>query len=278
MAINLDFLTHAYFYFDTPVPYDTKKGQVLITPVSLMNSEVFLMSASILNIDKNSLPDVEIIQMSYLQFLCQVVLTNKDKGNLNKSLLYNILNLCIGLKNPRVKWENERTPIIYDVESGIEINAKNFDDIKEIIMHQNIPHYDDSYINPELKKAMNDVDELKNKEMESPSLERKMAIITAHTGLPKKEQQEMSLRSHSLLFEEVVGEVEFDTIRPPLIARGIGKEIDHWIFKKPKNKFEGYVKDINAYTQSMGGSQNIKSTSAKNGLGESYIQKFNNFN
>lgn len=278
MSVDIDLLTHAYFYYDEPVPYTLKNaGEIQIRPILLKESEIFFYSFGILNIDKNSTPDVEIIQMSYLQYICQVLLKDKNLGDFNKQCLYNILSLCLNMKAPVIQWKNNKTPIVYDKEQNVGITAKEFDEIRKIILHQNFPHFDDEYINPELKKAMDEVDQLKNQDKESPSIERKMAIITAHTGLPKREQIDMTLRSHSLLFEEVVGEVEFDTVRPPLIARGLAKEIDHWIFKKKKGKFDGYTKSVDSYTKSMGGSNNIRTSSAETGVGNSYIQQFNSF-
>ena len=275
MMVNIDFLTRQYFYFDEPVPYKLKNNIIYISPVSLKDSEVFISSVDILAIDKNSLPDVSIIQMSYLEFIIRVLFSNKDTREQYIQKLVNVLILCLGLKSPSFTWENN-APYIIDTISGIKISPKQFDEIKKIIMYQNFIHYDDEYINPELKKAMDEVDKLKNQNYESPSTERKMAIITAHTGLPKREQQQMTYRSYSLLFEEVCGEVEFTTVRPIALLCGGKNEIDHWIFKKHKNKFDGYTKSIDAYTQSMGGAKVVKSSDTS--LGDSYIQQINNFN
>ena len=70
-----------------------------------------------------------------------------------------------------------------------------------------LANFNDDYINPDLKKSMNEQDELKFKNIEIPSLERKIAIISSHTGILPKEQFDMTLRSHSLLFKEVASEV-----------------------------------------------------------------------
>lgn len=273
MSIDINFLSHQYFYFDKPVPYKVNNGTIYITPVSLEQTELFLFSADILNIDKNSLPDIKIIQMSYLQYICQVLLQDENWGKINIDKLSNILIICLGFKSPNIIWKNGQ-PMIYDEQLQLSVDAKQFDDIKKIIMYQNMLHYDDSYVNPELQKAMAEVDEIQNKNIITPSLERKMAIITAHCGLSKKEQQQMSYRSHSLLFEEVCGEVEFTTIRPVALFAG-KSELDHWIFKKPKNKFDGYIQSVDSYTQSMGGVQAIKSSN--NQLGDYYTQQLQKF-
>ena len=267
-----------YFTFDEPVPYPIKNCVINIVPVKLKNKYNFLSSADILSIDKNSYPDVKIIQMSYLQFLCEVILNSKDEKakELAYYKFYSIMHLCLGIQIPKFYYNENGVNICDDSNPQIIITAKQFDDIRRIIMHQNIPNYDDSYVNPSLQRAMNDTDKLKNKGIEVPTLERQMAIITAHTGLPKKEQLDMTCRSHEMLFEEVCGEVEFTTVRPVALFSGEGKNFDHWIFKKDKNKFDGYITTVDAYAKNIGGSQAIKSSDSTT-LGDSYMQQFNNF-
>ena len=103
--IDIDFLSKKYFYFDEPVEYLLNdKNKLLIYPVSLKNSEIFLSSMDILNIDKNSSPSVEIIQMSYLKFLYFLMTQN----TIFISKLVNILILCLKLKKPEFIWENEK--------------------------------------------------------------------------------------------------------------------------------------------------------------------------
>lgn len=278
VSIDIDFLTRTFFYFDEPVPYQVEGGTLNITPVSVKNSEIFLSSADILTIDKNSLPDVKIIQMSYLQYICDVLLQNKNTQEIDKiasQKFLNILMMCLQLTRPAIGYQ-DNIPFLYDETSHIKITAKQFEDIKSIIMYQNIVEYDEEYINPELKKAMMEVDELNNKNVTIPSLERKIAIITAHTGLSKKDQLAMTYRSHSLLFKEVCGEVAYSTARPGVIAVSGKDSVDSWIFKPVGNKFERYVQSVDSYSNSMGGSQIIKSSD--NTSGELYIQQFNNFN
>ena len=55
--------------FDLPVPY---KG-LEIYPVKMFDWHEFLVCSSMLVIDKNNIPDVNIIQMSYFEFLLNIV-------------------------------------------------------------------------------------------------------------------------------------------------------------------------------------------------------------
>ena len=272
MSLDLDFLKRAYFYTDLPVEYTLRsKEKIMIYPVKLKDSEIFFSSCGILSIDKNSLSDVKIIQMSYLQFLIEKYLLD----DINKQRLLNIFILCLNQNMLNIFIDNNGKPYIKNMENEAIITAKDFEDIRRIILYQNILNFDDGYINPDIKQAMNEQDELKSKNIENISLERKIAIISSHTGINKKEQLEMTLRSHTLLFEEVCGEIEFMSVRP--VALFSGKDIDHWIYKKKKNKFDDYITDIDTYQNNMGANNNIiKSSNSK--LGDNYMNQFENFN
>lgn len=268
--INIDFLSQAYFYFDFSVPYKVEENKTLyIFPIFLKDSEFFLASCDILNINKNASPSVEIIQMSYLEFLCKYLL----QQNLYKDKLSTILKFCLHFKEPSIIFKNNK-PFLRDEELDLEINAKQFDDIRRIIMYQNILHYDDSYINPDLKKAIDEAKELKNKKLVTPSIERKIAIITSHCGLPKREQLEMTYRSHCLLFEEVSGEVEFETTRP--VALRFNQEIEHWIYKNKKGKFEDYIMDADKYQQMFGAGNKI-AKAGEDSNGNKFEKMYENF-
>lgn len=256
MAVDIDFLTEAYFIFDEKVPYKIGDKILYISPISVKDSNIFMSSVDILTVDKNSSSDPKVISMSYLQFLCEVLI---PLNKLNIGRLGNILNLCLGIDKARLCVDTDGPkpkPFILDEENDIRIYPKDFDDIVKIILYQNIPSYDDSYINPELKEAMQKQDELKHKGIEQPNLERRMAIISAHSGITKADQLTMTMRSHNFLFSEVVGEVEFTSTRTGLmVGRMLGNKSptpDHWIFAKKKDKFEDYVKSVSDYKKSAG--------------------------
>lgn len=273
--IDLERLTREYFYFDKPVEFELRdKNKIFIYPVSLKDSEIFLSSVNILNIDKNSSPSVEIIQMSYLKFLYTLI--SKESNAIQQFL--NILILCLKLKNPSIIWENEKNPTLYDSELEIKINHNDFEDIRRIILYQNILNFDDEYIDPDLKKSIDKFTEVKNRNIEMPNLERKMAIITTRTGISKAEQINMTYRSHCLLFEEVCAEVEFTTTRTALLFAGSKDKQEHWIYKDKKNKLDKYITYVDDYTKSMGMNENsIKSVVVdSNNSTNSYVQKFNN--
>lgn len=258
MSIDINYYKDTYFTFDEPVPYELKCGEILyISPISLKNYMLFITSYGILNIDKNSTNDVEIISMSYLKFLVERVFPY-SKESIQQFV--NICILCMGLKEPEIKLTDNKRVVLYDKDnSNLLITQKEFDDIKKIILYQNLLNFDDSYINPELKENMEELDKLRNKNLEPPSLERRIAIITSHCGINKKEQLEMTIRSHSVLFQEVSKEVEYLCSKPIAIYAGKANDIN-WIFEKKKGKFDDYITSKETYNRSMGGDGNIIKT------------------
>lgn len=279
MAIDIVKLEKGYFFFDKPVPYKlSETAHIDIIPISVYDSEVFLSSCDILQIDKNALNSVEIIQMSYLDFLFKVMLPT-DQSGLLLDKLCNILKLCLGLEDWKIKINEKKKLSILSADEQLEITGKQFDDIKRIILYQNLAHYDDEYIDPEAKQAMQELDRIKNASINAPNLERRMAIITAHCGLSKSEQLHYSMRSLQLLFEECAGEVEFTTLRPIMLYAGKAKELEHWIYKKKKDKFEDYFTFVEQYSNKFGGDGQIKSSNVpqNNLVGNSYNQQFDSF-
>ena len=255
MQVDLNYLKHTFFYFDEPVLYTLENEKTIkIYPVSMRESEFFLNSKDILEIDKNSIPDVKIIQMSYLQFLGEVVLQNKE--NIQK--LLNILKICLKFNDPYLFLGKDKKVILVDKEKDIIINSKDFDNIKQIILYQNIIDYDDEYVNPELKKKLDEEAYLKSRNIEIPSLERKIAIITAHTGILKSTQLDMTYRSHSLLFKEVYEESEYITLYPLMAYSGNANKVDKWIYKTKKEKFANQVVSVSNFNKQAGGNGNIQ--------------------
>lgn len=282
MAINIDYYRDAYFIFDKPVPYKLKCGATIeIKPVKMTDSMIFLSSCGILDIDKNRSSDIEVIQMSYLKYLYAKLF----QVEAFKQQMVNICILCMGFTIPFIRLDDKGKAIlvnleIYDNENGekdireiFSITAKEFDEIKKIILYQNIIDYDDSYIDPELKANMAEMDALKARGVEAPNLERKIGIISSHTGITKSQQMEMTLREHTQLFEEVIGEVEYISLKG--VATYGGKSDDvRWVYRKSKNKYDEYITSVEKYNKSMGGDGKVNKTTQ---LGGDYSSQYDKF-
>lgn len=276
MAIDIAVLEKAYFYFDKPVPYELSDNAVLnIFPIKLEDGEIFTMCAGVLDIDKNSSSDVADIQMVYLKYLAVKIFPQSQQF---VHMFSTILNKSLGVTKWRIEEDENGKPCLFVYIQNVEykISCKQFDEISKIILHQNILHYDDTYVNPEIMKNIKEQNRLKSSGYVSPNLERRMAIITAHCGITRQNQLTMSFREHQLLFEEIVGEVDYITKRPMAIYAGKDADIEHWIYKKNKNKFEGYSTSVEQFNKSMGGDGKII-TATNTAHGDTLISQMNTF-
>lgn len=282
MAVDIDYIRSVYFAFDKPVPYPLKCGVTIqINPVKMSDSMIFMSSYGILDIDKNDSNDVEIIQMPYLKYLAKYILIAEPL----RQQLANICIMCLGFTAPFIRFDEKQKAILSNIrivqnedgEDTVEelfyITSKEFEEIKKIILYQNLPSYDDAYIDPELKANMLEMDSLKAKGITMPSLERRMAIISSHTGITKKEQMDMTLRFHTILFEEVVGEVEYMSMKAIACYGGKSDDIQ-WIYKKSKGKYDEYITSVEKYNKSMGGDGKINKNTQSN---EDYITQYGKF-
>ena len=119
----------------------------------------------ILCIDKNKVNDVNIISMSYLQYLVDVVLQEA----IYQQALITILNLSLGDEYTFTIGHNENNKaylgIQKDGETLCKITPKEFDKISEIILYYNDRDYDGRYISEDMRKAMEDYYNIKYKDV-----------------------------------------------------------------------------------------------------------------
>ena len=150
--LDIQYLKQQYFTFDKPVPFKS----FYIYPVMLEQYYDFMFAHDILDIDKNSIPDKKILKMTYLEFLINIL----QESEAVQIKLSNILNIClkIDLDTVEVKIKEDKMFI-----NGEEINSKDFDVLRKTILYQNIPSYDDKYIDPDIKKLQERHDNIVNK-------------------------------------------------------------------------------------------------------------------
>lgn len=237
-----DFVSQ-YCAVDEPVPY---KG-LLIYPWIVKDFYRFGTSYDVLQIRKNEIPDVHIIQMSYLEFLLSVLCRDRtvyDKSGMTVGDIYlqkleNILILSFHIKENdiNVKYNKGKYSLII---KDIEISSKEFDEIVKIILFQNIYDYFDAYIDPEFKKAIDEYYSIKNKGIIIPDLEKKITVVTASTGIVKSEILKMTYREFENLFHTVLDMTDYKILKQAESSGMVkfDKPVEHWVYKKEKNRYE----------------------------------------
>lgn len=274
-SLNFDFLSRAYFYWDKPVEYVIDGNVLNIYPVKYKDSELFLASASVITFDKDSIPDVEVIQMSYLEFVVKYLFQHDETA---KARLVNIFSLCLHMDDVCLYVDNFGKPYLSDSKQSVIITPKKFNDIRRIIMYQNIPDYDDEYINPELKADMAETDAVRGMGLKPLTAEEKMAKVTVHSGIDKSVQMEWTMRYHAIIFRDVCGESEFNVTYPIALYTGKANKVPHWIFRKKTGRFDGYITSRGEFAKSMGADESQIISSIDHGETGQLSAMYENFN
>lgn len=263
--INIEKLISEYAFFGKPIPYN----ELEIHPVMVKDSGTFLSNMAILNIDKNTFNDIEIIKMSYLKFLG--VLSLHDKTILDK--LTQIFRLVLKIDDEKVVYllpdgkKNDYTLLITkpvnrgereiaDYSTATIITSKEFDDIKKIIMHQNIHDFDDDYIDPDVKKAVEEYHRIITRDVIETTVEKKVAAIQVETGMTCEEIYKMTYRQFNILFETMLDNIDYKILKTAELSGNVEfkKSIEHWVFKKEKGKFGDAFINADSFNNKMGSS------------------------
>lgn len=256
MIENVKKFVAPYVALDDPIPYK----DLLICPVSVRNSSDFMFYADVLCTEKNSISDFEVIQMNYLDFVVDYLMQDKTvineklqytMGDLYKEKLLLVLAMCIkDVQNIMVyKKDNHNILCIIVnvtddkgnmVPCDVHINAQEFDDIRRIIMYQNIYDYSDDYVNPEIKEAMEEYYKIVNKGMIDPELEDKIAALTAMTGLMKRDILTMTWREFQNVFSVSLSKLDYQISKTAELSGMVkfDKPIKHWVYQRQQDKYK----------------------------------------
>ena len=183
--------------FDDPIDY---KG-LLLYPVSIRKINKFLQSSSVIRIQKEYIPDKEIIKMSYLKFLMTNI--DKEKEEYGESLTFDLLALCFMIC---MRIEEISIRIFMDEDgkaklilNDVEIDENEFDYLRKLILYQNLPNYDDELMNPDLKNDLEQADKIKNGGEETEDFEHLIANLVIGTGMNIDDVKNLPIRKFYII-------------------------------------------------------------------------------
>lgn len=153
-----------YLAFDLPVPY----RKLLIHPVTLKDFLHFNYYAQCLNLDKNSIPDVNIIRMSNLEYMFRV--TQEDPMNKPYLIWFDrMLGIC--LKDPsfddlaesmmRYRFDENGKP--YFLIGEEKYTSVDYEELKKIIAPQNMVDLIDERKSKEVRDSLEEARRYKAK-------------------------------------------------------------------------------------------------------------------
>lgn len=248
--LDIKVLEMAYFCNGYNVPYTLKNGgDILIKPILVKDYNVYEWAKQILQINKNEINDIEIIQMSYLDFLIEKIFSKSEECT---QQLQQIINLCLDEQYIAFQKSKGKNCIcICDENSNVKkiINSKEFDEISKIILNQNDFNYDDRELSKDVKEAYEEYCKLKYSDIGSPSLEKMKAFVTSKTGLKLNEINEMVYRYFSLVYHSAVDSEIYigEKIIQGSYKYKVDKNIMHPQYEKKKDPIAEMFSDASAF-------------------------------
>ncbi|APH20981.1 TPA: hypothetical protein ACXDAY_002077 [Clostridium botulinum] len=174
-----------------------------IYPVQIKDCEEFYKNLYVLQFDKNSIPDIQIVRMSYLTFLYSLQLMQDEKGKfLFETLIIDLISLLELVLHKKAEEDfylnvdEKGLHLIFKTKDGeLEFKSNDFEKLKKIIFKQNVIPYDDEILNPELKKAIQEAREfMYNKTKDKlPTFEEQICCYHCALGLTYKDIDELTI-------------------------------------------------------------------------------------
>lgn len=225
--------------FDEVIEY---KG-IFFTPVEVYMYDEFYTYINCMLYDKNSIPDIKILQMSYLDFLFYL-----DESGDNKYILFllaSLISLCTNVKIEDVKYyRNEKNKCVL-VLNGIEFNHKEFLIIREIICSQNNIDLSIFDLDPRVREEIQKTMDLQSKEstFNVGTLEEQMICCMITSGLNQEEVKKLSLRKFRKILDRVDAKMNYEICMTASMSGMVEfkGDIPHWMNTLEKGKFDKFI-------------------------------------
>lgn len=216
-------------------PFNYK--DILIYPIKMKDCINFYNSVNCLLLEKNKIPDVQVIKMSYLAFLFAL---SKQYKNILK-LLDNLLYLV--LRDQTFKFSYDYNHKFYLViNKDIEINGemvnrdifldeKDFENIRKIILKQNLIKFDNELMDEEVKRALEEAQEFmsgKNKSSQA-NLEELITAYHCAMGYEYKKIKELTIYQFNKGIQRKALMINFEVLGTALATGMVKGDIPNWL-------------------------------------------------
>lgn len=135
-----------------------------------------------------------------------------------------------------------------------KLHSGDFDRLKDIVLYQNISDYeDDSAMDSDLAAELKLVKQLRNKGVEEPPLEKKMACAVVSTGYTFEEIQNISLRKLNLILRTEDSKMFYQATKIGSMSGMVTfkTEPDHWIYERKKTIFDEGATQFDSFKEKL---------------------------
>lgn len=240
-----------YFVYDEPVPYK----ELLIHPVTMREYLSFHLAVNCLIFEKNKIPEPKIIKMSYLDFLFYLI--NQDaNGEYISFLLVELFRLCLHIEAEQIKYIYDDKGKVKLILNDVTYDKNDFDNIKNIILYQNIPDYDDTYIDPKVEQALQEAQDFMNRNKKKmASLEDQLICVSISTPLKLNDIYELTIRKFTKTLQRVDYKLHYSIYKQAEMSGMVSfkEEINHWMSELKNDKYSDVIVDYGEFKKKIEG-------------------------
>ena len=234
------------FAFDEPIVYRSPRGAketVTVHPVRMRQYSFFMNLAPVLLFDKNSVPDVEVISMSYLGYLSKLTREDENVG----LILLHLLRMVL--------MPDEKDPeklILLMSNDGFQLGGKifdkqDFDEIRSIIIKQNLLVPPDETVQKEIRDAIAEGERIRRKLSgnKTAGIEDQMVAVSVQTGLTLEYIYDMTVRKFIKMIERIDQSMHYKIYLAASMSGFVTFKdksvIKHWLADIRKGKHDGMM-------------------------------------
>jgi hypothetical protein len=266
--VDIEFLSRKYFSKGEPCPYKLKSGiEILIYPILVKDYNEYEDCRPILEFDKNTINDVEVIKMSQLEYL-NFLFSNRQEvdgvniGEVQLQMFKGIFSLCLKEDYVAIA-KNEKGKFIVVVAEKDEkdefivkytITNKEYLDIVKIILYQNDFDYNDQYVSPDVLEEYNEMMKLKTKGMKNPTLEERKIFVLSRYRCTLQDLDNMTYRLFDMLYNEYVGIEQYyvEILYKTSEKFDVKENIVYPLFKPKEDRFKDLFMSTDSLNSKLG--------------------------
>lgn len=240
-----------YTTFDNPIPYK----KLLIYPPTLREYYLFHFLSDCLLIDKNSIPDIKIITMTYLEYLFHTATVENEKPYF--AMFHNLLKLVLKRDEDNFQVGKDVVYGSFDVDGrpgfaidGEVYNSDDFDVIKEIIIEQNLLEPPDETIQKKLRDVMEEAKRYRQSlnQNKMASFEEQLICVMISTPLKLEDIYNLTIRKFAKILERVDLKLHYQIYLGASLSGMVEFKdksfIKHWMTELKKDKFDGMLTSV----------------------------------
>lgn len=244
-----------YLIYDEPVPYKELK----IYAATMRQYLEFHTYVTCLLYEKNSVPDVNIISMSYLGYLFHLAEVEKSPA---LYLCFMLLKMVLHIESDNdIKFYQRENKAFFSVKD-VEYTSEDFDNIKNIICKQNEIEQVDETIKKEIRDALKKAQEYKMAQNKNKmcSLEDQIICVLISSNLKLDDIYNLTIRKFSKILERIDHKMHYEIYLSASMSGFVEFKdkdaIKHWMcdltkedkyadVKVDKDEMQGVIDGIN---------------------------------